>query len=348
MFRDPRYTSHLEKPLAFWALPNDRRLPSAFLNRTLKDLLDSSYSELAATPGVGSKKMLSLVDLLARAADTDPADLAPVAIIPRRDGDHRAPGAGRGSRRAAGFNPNQVSEVAWGKWRASVVALSLEKEPLGRLIPSLRELPCAGWNTPLGQYTGRTLAEIRNMKTHGRKRVRAILEVFHNLHEIASRVETMDELADEMCSRPVRAVSRWTQQTLHGERVPSRGDVLDRFIRPLLEQLETDAPAQAVRLARFRLGIDGPITSAGEAARRMGLTRARVYQLLNMINDILILRWPGGRRRVHDLCDHLTILSGDEAALAKLDQFFAAVELFYPRHRRLTLVATPGKRGFGG
>ena len=35
------------------------------------------------------------------------------------------------------------------------------------------------WNTPLGAYTHFTLGEIRAMKTHGEKRVRAILEVFH-------------------------------------------------------------------------------------------------------------------------------------------------------------------------
>ncbi len=31
----PQYASHLEKPLAFWALPTDRRLPLALLGRAL-------------------------------------------------------------------------------------------------------------------------------------------------------------------------------------------------------------------------------------------------------------------------------------------------------------------------
>ena len=47
------YTDHLDKPLAYWALPTDRRLPLAFLGRTLNDLLNTPFSELSATPGIG-------------------------------------------------------------------------------------------------------------------------------------------------------------------------------------------------------------------------------------------------------------------------------------------------------
>ena len=66
---------HLDKPLAYWALPTDRRLPLAFLSRPLRELLDASFEELAQTPGIGQKKMKSFVKLLARVANTDPADL---------------------------------------------------------------------------------------------------------------------------------------------------------------------------------------------------------------------------------------------------------------------------------
>ena len=64
---DTRFSDRLEKPLAFWALPNDRRLPLAFLGRTLRDLLDTPFDELSSTPGIGQKKISSLVRLLHRA-----------------------------------------------------------------------------------------------------------------------------------------------------------------------------------------------------------------------------------------------------------------------------------------
>ena len=84
----------------------------------------------------------------------------------------------------------------------------------------------------------------------------------------------------------------------------------------------------------------------------MGLTRARVYQLLNEINDIMIVRWPLGRHQVHELREkfHSETAEAERGAgcqpaldaagsaesdgAADLRQFDAAVELFYPGSRR--------------
>ena len=48
----------LDKALSYWVLPTDRRLPIAFLDRPLRDLLNQPFEELMATPGVGHKKIL--------------------------------------------------------------------------------------------------------------------------------------------------------------------------------------------------------------------------------------------------------------------------------------------------
>ena len=53
-------------------LPNDRRLPLALLNRTIDQLIHSTFDELAATPGIGRKKISSLVNLLVRATSDEP------------------------------------------------------------------------------------------------------------------------------------------------------------------------------------------------------------------------------------------------------------------------------------
>ncbi len=50
------YAAHRQKPLAYWAMPTDRRLPLVFLGRTLESLLESPFSELISTPGIGKKK----------------------------------------------------------------------------------------------------------------------------------------------------------------------------------------------------------------------------------------------------------------------------------------------------
>src|SRR4051794_9644498 len=75
ILQSEQYVDHLKKPLAYWALRTDRRLPLAFLGRNLEDLLHTPFAELTNTPGIGQKKICSFVKLLARAANTDPAEL---------------------------------------------------------------------------------------------------------------------------------------------------------------------------------------------------------------------------------------------------------------------------------
>ena len=326
-----QYADHLKKPLAYWAFPTDRRLPLAFLGRTLEDLLGTPFSELSNTPGIGQKKISSFVKLLARAANTDPSELPTTTLLSplgKRDednGEDQSPG---------GFDPGTVSEVVWGQWRASVLKHGLGEEKLGRFAPSLRNMTRVIWNTPLEAYTHFNLGEIRAMKTHGEKRVRAILEVFHSVYVLVANMGTQEHLVVRIFPRRIDQVEQWIGHALQTAGVPSTQELFDRVIGPLLEQVRTDATQQIASLAENRLGIAGPITSVRQAARSMGLTRARVYQLLNEINDIMAVRWPNGRHQMYELREKLVAESKQLDSPPDLQQFFAAVELFYPGSRR--------------
>jgi hypothetical protein len=329
ILRSQPYAGHLEKPLAFWALPGDRRLPLALLGRPLGDLLGRSFHELAATPGIGQKKIASLVMLLARAANTDPADLP--GELPENPETLRS--AKSNGAAPDGFDPTGVSEVVWAQWRATVVKHRLGGETLGRLAPSLRHMTRVIWNSPLDAYTRKTLAEIRAMKTHGQKRVAAILEVFHAVHVVASGMGAQPSLLVRIVPRLIDGVEQWVAMMLQTPGVPPRQAVFEHFVGPLVEQLRVDATEPIVRLAENRLGIAGPITSVRQAARSMGLTRARVYQLLNDIHDILMVRWPNGRYLTHLLrakFESESALGPDDPELA---QFLAAGDLFFPDAR---------------
>lgn len=59
-----RFRDRMTKPLGYWALPNDRRLPQALLSFPLHDVLARPFEELAATRGIGRKKLESLFVLL--------------------------------------------------------------------------------------------------------------------------------------------------------------------------------------------------------------------------------------------------------------------------------------------
>jgi hypothetical protein len=338
-----RYARHLEKPLACWVLPADRRLPLALLGRTLHELLGTPFAELTATPGIGEKKIRSFVKLLARAAETDPAEL-PMEGPPESNGDSALAGAATCD--GAAFDPAAISEVVWARWRAAVVRHGLGREKLGRFAPSLRDMTRVIWQRPLEDYTGHTLAEIRAMKTHGEKRLLAILEVFHNLYTLVAGMGTRDHLVVRIVPRAIDAVEDWTGRVLQTPGVPGRQEILDQLIRPLLEQVHVDATEQIAALAENRLGLSGPITSIRQAAREMGLTRARVYQLLNEINDILDVRWPTGRRHVYELRSKFLSEVAGMADPPDLAQFHAAIELFYPGGRRGAAGPLAGPREF--
>lgn len=328
-----QYADHLKKPLAYWALPTDRRLPLAFLGRTLEDLLNAPFSELSNTAGIGQKKICSFVKLLARAANTDPSEL-PTDIVPFPPKDVAASGNGHEEKDANGFSPSSVSEVVWGQWRTSVLKHDLGNEKLGRFAPSLRNMTRVIWNAPLETYTKFSLSEIRSMKTHGEKRVRAILEVFHSVHALVANMGTQEHLVVRIVPRLIDKVEQWIGQALQTPGVLSSKEIFENLVSPLLEQVRIDATRQIASLAENRLGISGPITSVRQAARAMGLTRARVYQLLNEINDIIAVRWPTGRHQVYELREKLASEAKQMDPAPDFQQFYAAVELFYPGTRR--------------
>ena len=326
VLQSPEYRAHLEKPLAYWALPSDRRLPLAFLSRRLAELIETPFSSLAATAGVGRKKLSSMIMLLSRAVQTASVDLPQASSA--------AAATTLAQRNTEGFDFSDVSEVVWDQWRASVVRHGLGGERLGRFAPSLRHMTRVIWNRSLGEYAHQTLTQIREQKTHGEKRVRAILEVFHGLHAVVGAMGAQRHLVVRLYPALIDRVERWVERQLQSPEPLDEESLLENYVRPLCDQVRVDAHEPIVRLMETRLGFHGPITSVRQVARGMGLTRARVYQLLNEINDILVVRWPNGRHLSYELLDKLG-RQGDAAEQPKLPpQFSAAVELFYPAARR--------------
>jgi len=320
----PERAALLEKPLADWAYPSDRRLPFVLLGRTLRDLLNTPFMELAATPGIGQRKIRSLVELLGRAAHCDPQVVAGPAA-----GDAPPPPP-----EAESFAPGEVSEVLWDQWRKTVVEHQLGDEPLGRLAPSLRNLTRVVWSTPLATYAGLRLTEIRHLRNHGAKRLAAIVEVFYHIHRALRGVSPREPLAVRVLPRWIEAADRWAAQMLQADELPSREAIREHLIRPLVEQLRIDADGHVVMLAESRVGLAGTAASVRQLARVMGLTRARLYQLLNSISEIMRVRWPSGRYVLNGLRAHFDSLAQRQKPAPDLREFHAAVDVFFPGPRR--------------
>jgi hypothetical protein len=308
-----RYSDRMEKPLAYWALPSDRRLPLAFLGRTIGELLATPFADLTATQGIGQKKISSLMKLLARATKDEPPAV-PFGITELSE--ESRPAVNEGSPDRANFDPMLVSEALWVQWRETVRRAGVEHEKLGRLAPSLQDLPTVIWHTPMSFYIDHTVDEIRSMKTHGEKRVRVVLEVFCVVHNMLVDVGNQDHLAIRV------------RDVMDRPSPPSFEEVRDRLTLPLLDQMTNDSGESIVSLARGRLGIDAPPQSVRTQSRKMGVTRARVYQLLDDCSKVMNVRWPEGQALLRQLGD---VIRREGASAEMLRLFDATLELFYPR-----------------
>ncbi len=328
-----RYATRLKNPLAFWALPADRRLPRALMHRPLGDLLRTSFDSLAATPGIGQKKMHSLLRLLDRALHSDELEQERLEDAARDAvGDWTAAPTGGAPLHG---DPANISEVTWAKWRAIVMDHGLGNEPLGRFAKSLHDLPRVIWSTPLSNYAALTLAEIRKLKTHGEKRVRCVVTIFGQLH--SHLTEGGDSLLD-VTPQTVEDVESWFRNNITATELPALESLRSGFIRPLVEQIRIDAGEQTANLVLGRLGWEGQKLSVRRAAMKLRLTRARIYQLLEDAATVVSVRWPKGLEQMRVILDRYTALPVDSAERKLLD---AAAEAFFPNEYRPQISPTP-------
>ncbi len=288
------YRDRLDKPLAYWALPNDRRLPLAFLGRSLNELLETPFDDLTATRGIGHKKISSLVKLLHRATSSD-GPAVPYGIKDLADELDQARSERVRGRSTDDFDPSMVSEALWVQWCETARRFHLGNEKLGRLAPSLQSLPTVIWDTPLRAYMNRTLTDIRHLRTHGEKRVRVVLEVFHAVHELLANASPRTHLSLRLVAGFVPPVESWLLSLVNRIDLPSREEVGRELAIPLLGQIRTDSGETVYALAKDRLGIGGPVKTVREQATEMDVTRARIYQLLEDCGKVMEVRWPTGR-----------------------------------------------------
>lgn len=292
----PDFADCRSRPLSFWALANDRRLPFALLDRTIDDLIRMSYADLAATPGVGAKKITTLLTLLERAA-SDPASppkntLADQQESPKRVNRRRQ---SSGANSDNGFHPGDVSESLWTRWKASIEAHGLQHERLGRLAPSLGALPSVLWDVPLSYYLGMSAAEVQQLKSHGPKRVRAVFETVHRVCRLLAESADVGGLSARPRPAFIDAPEACLLAVIETQQSPTAEQVIEQVSRPLAEQIRLDLGDPLGELAEDRLCVRGPSTPVKAYAKRLSVTRARVYQLLEDCAAVMAIRWPEGR-----------------------------------------------------
>lgn len=332
------YADRLKKPLAYWALPNDRRLPLAFLGRSVGDLLSTPFSELTATRGIGQKKISSLVRLLHRATNDAPPAV-PYGLKDLADElDQQTSASERQEQPGTiGFDPSIVSEALWVQWCDTIRRFHLGRETLGRLAPSLQALPTVIWQTPLSEYVDLTLSEIRQLKTHGEKRVRVVLEVFYAIHELLANAHGDNHLSTRLVPSFVPPVEDYVAQVKRSARPATRDEFAAFVVEPMLQQTQIDSGDAVAGLARHRMGVGAEQKSVRDQSREMGVTRARVYQLLEDCGKVMEVRWPEGRTLLASIA---TKVDADAQILFTLTQ-----QLFFPEKEKEDEQASPRRSG---
>ena len=291
----PECAARRERPLSYWALANDRRLPFALLDRSIAEIVGMSFAEIAATPGVGEKKIGTLLRLLGRAARD--AGAAPLELS--GPVEEAAPG-GRSRRRrpngeANGFHPGDVSESVWTRWKERIFAHGLQDERLGRLAPSLAVLPTMLWDVPLAYYLNMTAAEVQGLKSHGPKRVRAVFETVDRVCRLLVDDATVAGLSARPRPAFIDLPERCLLTVLATSQPPKPVDAAAQVAQPLADQLRADLGDSVGDLVEDRIGLHGEPTPVKEYAERLSVTRARVYQLFDDCAAAMAVRWPEGR-----------------------------------------------------
>ena len=321
--QDPKIKDRLDKPLAFWALKADRRLPFALLGNALGDILNKDFAELAATPGVGVKKIGALLMLLERAS-ADPVPLPSYAQPTAKPKTVKVPAKGEGK---IAFDPNSVSEAVWQVWRKTVKKHQLGYLKLGRLSPTLQAVPTVVWHARLDRYADMSLDEIRKLKTYGDKRVRVVLECFFVVHEMVGHLEPLDHLAITFEPRFARDLSNWLIDATRKTELPNLGEIQKHFAKPISQQLRLDMGDTVGDLVDGRLGFSGDAEPVREQSEELGVTRARIYQLFEDCARAMAVRWPEGRALVREFENRFESLPRRNKAK---DIVVKASELIFP------------------
>ncbi len=321
------FADRMDKPLAYWALPNDRRLPLAFLGRSLGELLSTPFSELTATRGIGHKKISSLVKLLHRATNNRPPAV-PYGLEELNDELDKAKSLLVQGDDPYDFDPTIVSEALWVQWCDTVRRFNLGYEPLGRLALSLQSVPTVIWKTRLGDYLDLSLSEIRQLRTHGEKRVRTLLQVFHAVHQLLANSKTNSHLSLRLTPKFIPPIEDYLSRVQHGSAVGTRQELTEHFAEPLLKQIEVDSGPSVSSLARSRLGVGAEQKTVRDLAHELELTRARVYQLLEDCAKVMEVRWPEGQLWLVGIRDKLTATA--------VPLFDLSAQLFFPGKEKLS------------
>jgi hypothetical protein len=117
------------------------------------------------------------------------------------------------------------------------------------------------------------------------------------------------------------------------EELPSVELLHKHLVKPMVNQVRTDLGDQVAGLAAARLSLDENAPSVKQQADTIGVTRARVYQLLEDCSKVMEVRWPEGRWLLAPLATRFGTSDPETIGLVH-----GIIDLFFPPEK---LAAAP-------
>ncbi len=297
-------SSILEKPFSRWLISTDRYFPQTLLSRPLRYIMTTSYSEIVRVPGIGTRKIEKLIEVLERVTQhVCGNEKSPRLILPRKSGPNMDSSVYQ-------VAPEDLTESAWDGWRALIFEHQLENEYLGGIAENLGEIPQKLWLFPLGEFAKKTLNDLRGMAGYGESRVSLVLKVFSRVTQTLGSLPAEIPLGIRLLIPQIRQVSSWCRKVLNQDIVPPLYELQQELIQPLLKQLETDLGLEIVSIIHRRAGLDGLAETLMEIGTDLQMTREGVRQLAVKAQKAISCRWPEGRNILEKVHFHFQALSG--------------------------------------
>jgi hypothetical protein len=320
--------SRADSSLRTWVSPSDRYLPSIYLDCSLRSFLETPFSQLETTRGIGARKLGRLLQVMDRAVSSleqrstnaqTPATSTNCPVVGEPPGSCTLPKA---------FDPDGLDEKQWQTIATVISQHQLGHYPIARFARSLRDLPPGLWHERLDTFTTLFLSEIRRTTGYGKTRIAQVTQIAFDLASYVVGLPAESHYRAQVLPSAILEVTHWIEQVLAQEDAPSVDEIRERFLIPLVRQIEIDVSPEVARMIERRLGVYGEAETLDQIAADYGLTRERIRQLTARTPETLRLRWPEGRHVLDEFYEKFRNSSAAERQLQlvrlALDQFFAA------------------------
>ncbi|MBA4015749.1 MAG: hypothetical protein C0483_01030 [Pirellula sp.] len=285
--------------LSDFVRPGDHFLPLGVLSLSVDSLSQMTIDDLRRLPGVGLVKIRNLLGLSRRVIESKAkCEFA-------RPSTHETGTETLASSLSAA---HEISELEWSQWREELRELPTVREPIGRYVSRLDELPSGSWFMPLAEFCKLSLRELRELPGYGPRRVGAIIVTIRTLLDLRSAVAHLPAVVATWESREIARADAWFVAALNAPSQATYGDLQSEVLEPLTRQIRHDLGAAHVDLALI-----------GK------LSPSRVRQIRHDLAKAILVRWPRGEQLAQAFLGGVnsTWTNDDmEAAAQELGRFF--------------------------